>query len=70
MTEESKPLYCAINGENFVAILWDTPKGKILTVKGEINPNYNIEIKEAKTGKTIKDIDMRNVLMDIIGVSR
>ena len=68
--QNSKPIYAAINGDSFSAILWETTQGKILTVKGDLDPTDNIRIKDCKTGDDIKNIDMRNVLIEIMNISR
>ncbi|MPM08414.1 hypothetical protein SDC9_54726 [bioreactor metagenome] len=67
---ENKPLYAAINGDKFVSILWDTPKGKTLVVRGDIDPESNIRIKDCETGEGVKDVDMKNILLEIMNISR
>ena len=65
--KESKPLYGLCDLDEFIGIVWETEKGMIVTVNGNLNINNNLLIKDCKTGEEIKDIDMRNILMDILG---
>ncbi|HHT97435.1 MAG TPA: hypothetical protein GXZ90_06045 [Clostridiales bacterium] len=64
--KESKPIYGFYDQEDFTGVVWETEKGMIVTIKGNINPNNNLFIKSCETGEDIKDIDMRNMLMDIL----
>ena len=65
--KESKPIYGFSDLDEFNGIVWETEKGMIITTKGNISPNSNIAIKSCETGEEIKDIDMRNVLMEVLG---
>lgn len=64
----SKPIYALSDLENFIGLVWETEKGIVVTINGELNPNNDIKIKDVTTGENIKDIDMRNVLMEVLGL--
>lgn len=65
--KESKPIYGFWDHEDFTGIVWETEKGMIVTTRGNINPNSNIIVKDCETGEEIKDVDMRKVLMEVLG---
>ena len=65
--KESKPTYGFWDYEDFTGLVWETEKGIIVTTKGNINPNNNLSIKSCKTNEEIKDVDMRNILMEVLG---
>lgn len=65
--KESKPIYVAFSSDDdFQAIVWETEKGRIITTKGSINPETNIVIKDVRNCEVIKDVDIRNLLMEIL----
>jgi hypothetical protein len=66
--KESKPIYAFTDFNEFGGIVWETEKGIIVTTEGKINPKNNLSIKSVKDGSEIKDIDMRNVLMNVLGL--
>jgi hypothetical protein len=65
--KESKPIYGFSDLDEFSGIVWETEKGMIITTNGNINFNNNLLIKSCETGEEIKDIDIRNILIDILG---
>jgi hypothetical protein len=67
--KDSKPIYAICDHEKFVAILWETELGKILVCNGGIeNINRNLDIRDIETEKSIKSVDLRNVLMSILPI--
>lgn len=66
--KESKPIYAFVDHYDFSGIVWETEKGLVVTTNGNINPDSNISIKDIRNGEDIKDVDMRNVLMDVLGL--
>ena len=66
--KESKAIYGFTDFEGFGGLVWETEKGMIVTTEGNINPKNNILIRDVETGNDIKDVDMRNVLMEVLGL--
>jgi hypothetical protein len=62
----SKPIYAICDFEEFKGIVWQTSKGYIVTLEGKINPQSDLSIRDCDNGEEIKDIDMRDILMDIL----
>jgi len=44
----------------------ETELGKIVTIQGNLNVQYNLSIRKLPTGEEIDNIDLRNVLMEIL----
>jgi hypothetical protein len=63
--KDSKALYGFWDGEDCCGVIWETELGKIVTVKGNLNPQMNLEIRSVD-GNDCEDVDLRNVLMQIL----
>jgi len=67
---DSKPIYWLDGGTEILGLVWETSKGRIVILYNKnINTDMNLIIREMD-GTEIKDIDWRNVLMDIIPVEK
>lgn len=64
--KESTPIYAMYDGNNFMAIMWETELGKILTTQGNLNLNNNLRIRNISDGEDIDNVDLRNVLMSVL----
>lgn len=62
----SKPILGFYDHDECTGIVWDTPKGKIVTIEGKLNPKNNLVIKNIETNETVDDIDWRDILSDIL----
>jgi hypothetical protein len=63
--KESKLLYAMTDHEDFMALMWETELGNILTVEGKLDIKNNIDIRGID-GNDINNVDLRNVLMSIL----
>lgn len=59
-------IYGIFNGDNFQGTMWETKLGKIVTTQGKIDISNELKVVDANTGKTVKDIDLLEVLMEIL----
>lgn len=66
MLKESKPIYAIHDGDTLQAIVWDTELGRIVTCAGKLNPEKDLTIIDVETQETVKNVDLRNVLMSIL----
>lgn len=66
MLKESKPIYAVHDGDTLQAIVWDTELGRIVTCAGKLNPEKDLTIIDVETQETVKNVDLRNVLMSIL----
>jgi hypothetical protein len=64
--KDSKPIFGIHDGEDFLAMVWETDLGKVVTMQGKINPQMNLMIKDCETGEYVDEVDLRNVLMQIL----
>lgn len=51
-----------------MGLIWETPKGQIITLERHINTNRVIRVRDAETGDTVKQIDMLSVIEEILNV--
>ena len=65
--KESKPIYGFTDYEDCQGLVWETEKGMIVTINGKMNFSNNLSIKDVENCEEIKDVDMRNVLMEVLG---
>lgn len=66
MISGSVPILAFTDYDECDGVVWETPKGKIITVRGNLNPQMNLNIKDISTGDAVDDIDWRNILSDIL----
>ena len=66
MSNSSEPILAFTDFDECDGVVWETSKGKVITVKGNFNPQRNLNIKDVKTGEEVDDVDWRNILSDIL----
>ncbi len=62
----AKALYGIRDYEDFEGVVWETKIGKIITFKGNINPQAGFLIRDCETGEDIVDEAMIDVLIEIL----
>ena len=65
--DKCKVEYGFWDGNDFQGLIWTTPKGRIITMNGTLNPSSCINIKDAD-GNKIKDVEMLEILEEILGI--
>lgn len=63
---ESKVEYAILNVDKCVALVWKTNIGRVVVVEEKIDANGDLSIYDIKEGKTIDNIDLRNLLLEIL----
>jgi hypothetical protein len=64
--KESKPVYIISDYEQILGMVWETELGRVVTCEGKWNIKNNLSIRDIETDEEIKNIDLRNVLMEIL----
>ena len=55
-------------GDSYLGLIWETPKGQIITLERHIDPNRVIRVRDAETGDTVKQIDTLAVFEEVLNV--
>ena len=55
-------------GDSPLGLIWETPKGQIVTLERHIEPKRVIRVRNAETGDTVKQIDTLAVIEEILNV--
>jgi hypothetical protein len=58
--------YAIYDFREFEGLVWETELGLVVSTKGKIDPNANIEIMDVETNEVLKSVDIRNLLMEIL----
>ncbi len=62
----AKALYGMTDGDKFEGIVWETKIGKVITFKGNINPQAKFLIRDCETQEDLVNEDMIDVLIEIL----
>lgn len=55
-------------GDSPLGLIWETPKGQIITLERHINPERVIRVRDAETGDMVKQIDMLEIIEKVLNV--
>lgn len=55
-------------GDDYLGLIWETPKGQIITLERHIDPSRIIRVRDGEYGETIKEIEMISVIEEILNV--
>ncbi len=62
----AKVLYGMTDSDKFEGIVWETKIGKVITFKGNINPQAGFSIRDCETQEDLVNEDMIDVLIEIL----
>lgn len=60
--------YVLDDGGGVLGLIWETPKGQVITLEKHIDPSRIIRVRDAEYGETIKEIEMISVIEEILNV--
>ncbi len=62
----AKATHFIVDHDNFEGVVWETKIGRIITMKGNINPQMGFSVYEAGNDNSIVSSDMIDVLAEIL----
>lgn len=63
----SEAKYIVINGDTILGVLWENESlGKVFVTDGKIDLNFDLEIRDFTTGENVKNVDLREFILDVI----
>ena len=60
--------YVLDDGCGVLGLIWETPKGQVITLEKHIDPSRIIRVRDAEYGETVKEIEMISVIEEILNV--
>lgn len=62
----TKATHIITDHADFEGIVWETKIGRIITMKGNINPQMGFTVRDIETGEDLVSSDMVDVLAEIL----
>ena len=58
--------YVITNNNDCPGIVWETPKGKIITLQDNFSIKDKIEVISVETGETVEEFDLLSIFEEIL----